>query len=272
MHTFHPPLLNPNLSVTYDASDLDTNLAATTVSTLGVTQAAVWDVYVLSSVILGASTTSLWGLDFNGMPAGSIVRLIVQGRIQGAGGAGGDAASSTSQNFASGGGGGGQGSSPGAAGQGGVEVGGDTTSEGTAGTTEAAGVGGVWDTGPMSRDYLTDDGVTQHGEDGGAALRTLNIETYIINYGEIFGGGGGGGAGGLSAGDLERWDGGDGGTAGQPGSDSEQTLGPPPGGNAPIRIVSGTGGAAGEAVQGNNVTFLQGGSSPNVEGAVTTWP
>jgi len=272
MQLFHPPILNAKPTIVYDTTQSDTNLGTSIVFGLGVTDPIHVDVVVASGVILGAGSTSSYGLDFNGVPAGSVVTLIVVGRIQGAGGAGGDAAASTSSNFASGGGGGGQGSIVGAGGLGGNRPS-DPTSDGSDGTTEAGGAAGVADSFVTStRDYLVDNGFTQNGEDGGDALRTLNIGTLVINYGEIWGGGGGGGAGGLSAGDLETWDGGAGGGAGQAGANSPQETGPPAGGNAPIAIAYGVGGAAGAAIRGNFVTIVTGGSSPNIEGAVTSWP
>lgn len=272
MQLFHPPILSAKPTIVYDTTQLDTNLGSSIVFDLGVTDPIQVDVIVASGVILGASSTSSWGLDFNSVPAGSVVTLIVIGRIQGAGGAGGDAAASTSQNFASGGGGGGQGSNPGAGGLGGNYPA-DPVSDAADGTTEAGGAAGIADTFvPAQRTYVIDNGFTQNGDDGGDALRTLNIGTLVINYGEIWGGGGGGGAGGLSAGDLERWDGGAGGGAGEAGTNSPQETGPPAGGNAPISIAYGVGGAAGAAIRGNFVTIVTGGSSPNIEGAVTSWP
>jgi len=252
MQLFHPPLFNANPTIVYDADANDTNVG-TSIATLGVSDAAVWDVVVQSGVTLGASSTSAWGLDFNGVPANSIINLINIGRIQGAGGDGGESVSVSGDNYSSGGGGGGAGT---IVGEGGEGWGIGSTGKGADGTTDNGGAGGIDTLGPTTRDSL----VATAGSAGGPALRTLNIQTVIVNRGTIYGGGGGGGGGGLDAGPI-TFPGGNGGDPGDAGVAGGGTTFP-----------GGAGGAAGAAVQGNDLTWIEGQSSPNVEGAITSWP
>lgn len=159
-------------------------------------------------VIIGSANTSLRALDIGSWPAGVIVNLIVNGRIQGAGGAGGSKVGGTKNpglpggpalytrfaiNLTStsgeiwGGGGGGGAEDDGSGGGGAGQVpgaGGAGTAPGAAGTTEAGGLGGGGGQGgdgggPGLAGETTADAA------GGAAGAAIDGDSFVTDIGGI---------------------------------------------------------------------------------------
>ena len=259
---FCPPLLNTRPVVRYSV-DTNTAVVSDDLAALGVTGDLVFDVVVDAGVeVAWFSGPGGLGMDFDGTsstPLASTAILINKGRILGRGGAGGRSYSFTGNNQTSGGGGGGAGRGVGAEGASNPAA---TFTRGADGTSSAGGTGGATWGGASLQTNLTPGG----GAPGIAGLNTATTRVFIVNDGEIWGGGGGGGGGGTSAAGVLQV-GGDGGNPGQDGMDGV----PQPGFGGGIGRQGGLGGAAGAAVDKSSTgwyTFIRGGSSPNVEGAL----
>lgn len=209
---------------------------------------------VRPGVTVGSTATDIPALDCSEFPAGTLVVLVNQGRIQGCGGEGGKGdlwGTGGGTQYWGGGGGGGAGTAPGT---GGITDPAQPSASGASGDSTSGG------TGANSLALSTGSAVfsdNEPGEDGGDAISHGAVDIAINNIaGEIWGGGGGGG--GSQASGLDTAVGGDGGDPGRAGDGSTQVGNP----------VS-PGGAAGYAVRGTGtVTFNGGGVSPNVEGTV----
>lgn len=188
-------------------------------------------VTINSGVNVTASSTSTPAFDTGPLPAGSTLRIINNGRIQGAGGRGGN---------------GGQPASPGqSAFPGGIAL------NLTLDTTIDNGSGQIWGGG---------------GGGGGGAGGAASGSGGGGGAGQVPGAGGSGNAAGSAgtseaggAGGLTAADGGTGGNPGAAGAAGQSTG-----------SSGGAGGAAGKAValNGHTVTWLAGSGSPNVKGPV----
>lgn len=222
--------------------------------------------FVISeNTTLGSTVSGTAAVTISGLPSGSRVRIINNGRIQGHGGSGGKGggrAPSKAVGKVGGGGGGGAGCIPGYGGpQHGTAPG---ATEGEDGTKEAGGAGG------SSVQLKQGDAVEQPGFPGGHALNAAGIDSlYIYNVdGEIWGGGGGGaGADNIGGTTIP---GGQGGGPGEQGYDAQNLPPPPlnPGSRQP-------GGEAGKAIELGESTIIiwEGGPTssgvPNVKGEVS---
>ena len=205
-------------------------------------------IWIDSGVVIGGRPA----LDVTGLTAGSRVIIMNEGRIQGQGGDGGqgDRGQESGGTFSlrGGGGGGGVGTPFGLKGLGRVVGGGANGDDGTDGGTELTteGIGGANEyVGEDPRSFISGDPPL----DGGDAIASDAIKISINNInGQIWGGGGGGDGGRRPPGgpNEDGWDGGD------AAEDAPGTVS----------------GSAGYAIRGSDVTFINGGSSPNVEGTV----
>ena len=199
--------------------------------------------YVNAGVVLSSSGPSVPALDITSFNTGSHIIVVNRGDIRGAGGAGGNSKSfdgSPAGNY--GGGGGGAGIVGGIGGFGHPA----TASLGADGTEFAGGANGTQTDG---RTYI---GEATVGGTGGTALLSGDIRLTVYNEGTIWGGGGGAGGNG-SFGTITAPTGGAPGAAGDQGSRQSNSA---------------AGGAGGYAVNGTDITFVSGGSSPDVEGDI----
>lgn len=251
----HPRVNATAVLVRYAASENDADVFADAGSPTAPVNLVV---QIASGVVLGSTGPTNPSLDFSSFATGSSLYLQNAGKVQGAGGAGGQGFTTVSSSVESvwGGGGGGAGT------VGGVGFPMLGVAAGADGTDTAGGAGGeFWQ-------RIGGGGLSPTvGGDGGDAIDAGTHAITIDNAsGEIFGGGGGGGGATVEApfdtgtpGNNANTFGGTGGGPGDVGGDSVQVLG------TPI-----AGGAAGYAVRSSGtVTFVAGGSSPNVEGTVS---
>lgn len=210
---------------------------------------------IASGVTIDSSGPTVPAFDLSGLHADSIINIINEASIRGAGGGGGDGArywnAVWNEKILLGGGGGGAGSAGGAKG---VAVSPPLGSEtdGTAGSIGSAGTGGLSD----DPSGFTADAVSGvNGGQGGTAITTSCLLVITNGSGFILGGGGGGAPGGEDGlGNVD--DGQDGGLEGAVGT--ENAYGNP------------TAGAAGYAINHTGVApqWLSGSGSPNVEGLI----
>lgn len=214
-------------------------------------QARVLDPLIPVDVVISVATGVIIGsaqgagndqsIDLTGLPAGSTVRIINKGRIQGRGGNGGSAGCSSTGDtrWAGGGGGGGVGSVPGEAGLGGISLGNLNGTDGTAGGT-AFGSAGSGGTGGNDDMFGGPELSFTYGDQGGIAIRAGDIALVIDN------------------GSGEIWVGGDGGRGGTVSSKDGES------GFDPDEYDASSGRSPLTAVEGTDVTFLSGGSFPNL--------
>jgi hypothetical protein len=271
-HTFVAPPTDDSITISIASNTFDFNLLAYLGAALaGPTTVTI---RVETGVIVQALSTGTPAMDLqNVMFAGSTLRLLNFGYIQGMGGRGGKGSSMLDQG----------------AGLGGGEN--HAAEDGRAGGNAISGPG----TG-ITFEITNGAGRIRAGGGGGGgggASVPINAGTRIAN-----GGGGGGGAGGGEAGyggkavNVDAGDGTDGstgvnGAAGTGGAGANSGADGANGGAggdwgvagsngaSPASLGStlnpGTGGAAGKAVElnGGTASFLSGGGSPNVRGAVS---
>ena len=212
-------------------------------------------VHVFPSVVIGSWQNWIPAMNFTGrlglrgFHEDTVFYLINEGRIVGRAGDGGVGASNNgfSASVAGTSHGGGGGGGAGAHSAGGTAE--SPATNGTAGTESAVGTGGANGTG----------GVVQwvwvgNGGDAGNAIAVGDFPIEITNgSGEIWGGGGGGHGGDIQRLGLVASDG------GLPGVNGDVDG---------VVFLPAAAGQAGKAIDGTNVTFVDGGSDPNVKGDV----
>ena len=262
------------LAVSYLSTQVDANAFVDLGSPGGAVDVTV---YIGASAELRA-TTGNPGLDLTGFGAGTRIRVINKGTIYGHGGAGGrgeegarcvDGTAQTffTTRFQGGGGGGGAGFNGGA--------GGAAVSPATAGLSGTSSAGGTAGLDGVPGGGLTPFVETDGAQPGGDAISVGDLFVEIDNADGFIYGGGGGGSPGIylweENGEFPNvtYEAGDGGGLGEDGlphvkgPDVGSWVVPPP-------AVWLQPGAAGFAVRGSAVTFLSGGSAPNVLGSVGT--
>lgn len=248
-----------HLEIVYASSDQDVNVYTDLGSPTGKQLVLV---RIDSGVTLSSSDAAIPAMTFEGFSDDSAVILWNEGEVRGAGGLGGTNALrvQNSIGYWSGAGGGGAGTVVGPGGA--TEFPGAIRGLGSDGTASAGGSAGT--NGDTGGSYGGQRGNTD-GEAGGTAVYSGDVDLTIFNAsGSIFGGGGGGGAGGLRQ--AAGSPGGDGGGLGEAGDDGIM-----PGSGGSVVFVQTSGGAGGYAVKrtaSGSITFVDGGSSPNVEGTV----
>jgi hypothetical protein len=239
-------------------------------SLASISSPAAVTVTIAPGVVISSSSPGTPALATGVFPAGSVLTIINQGTIRGAGGSGGM--------------GGGSGSvggfsfnantigSPGGAGGAAIRLDWPASINNASGTIAGGGGGGGGGgSGWKDFDCWLGGGGGGGGAHGGSGGPPGNGMCRVASVGQpgTTSSFGAGGAGGIWGPDLRAGAGGNGGAPGQPGqpgAKGQKQYGDPGNGN----YNGGAGGAAGAAVitQGNSLSWISGGSAPNVLGPV----
>ncbi len=227
-------------AVVYDASVNDVDVFADAGSPGGVVTLII---HVESGVLIGSTDSTTPAMDVSGFAAGSDITLNNEGRIYGKGGDGGRGGNiGIDPDFVGAGGGGGAGNT--------VGIGGIATAPATAGVNGTTLLGGA--KGSNSTTTSPPSETLGLGEAGADAVNHGSLDMTVTNgSGEIWGAGGGGFGASPTPGSFHL-----GGNGGDTATDGEL------GGPSPS-------GLAGFAFRGSGtITFVSGGSSPELKGNI----